>query len=140
MSINVICMDRFIRGVGSKRGQGDQDGVEVPRRIHDGERKKHTSVYLQLIEEGGRKRKHRPTRGLHSPILQEENQRTIDPVVDPSMTYICPGQHKVNPYPYIPKNLILRTQAYVFFLPHHYYFPAQLVGCFTLSDLLDKPW
>ena len=22
----------------------------------------------------------------------------------------------------------------------HFYFPAQLVGCFTLSDLLDKPW
>ena len=23
---------------------------------------------------------------------------------------------------------------------HHFYFPAQLVGGFTLSDLLDKPW
>ena len=27
-----------------------------------------------------------------------------------------------------------------FFLNHHGYFPAQLVGGFTLSDLLDKPW
>ena len=27
-----------------------------------------------------------------------------------------------------------------FFLNHHFYFPAQLVGGFTLSDLLDKPW
>ena len=26
-------MDRFVRGVGSNRGQGDQGGVEVPRRI-----------------------------------------------------------------------------------------------------------
>ena len=23
---------------------------------------------------------------------------------------------------------------------HHFYFPAQLVGGFTLSDLMDKPW
>ena len=23
---------------------------------------------------------------------------------------------------------------------HHFYFPAQLVGGFTLSELLDKPW
>ena len=23
---------------------------------------------------------------------------------------------------------------------HHFYFPAQLVGGVTLSDLLDKPW
>ena len=27
-----------------------------------------------------------------------------------------------------------------FFLNHNFYFPAQLVGGFTLSDLLDKPW
>ena len=27
----------------------------------------------------------------------------------------------------------------LFFIPHSY-FPAQLVGIFTLSDLLDKPW
>ena len=27
-----------------------------------------------------------------------------------------------------------------FFFHHHFYFPAQLVGGFTLSDLLDKPW
>ena len=26
------------------------------------------------------------------------------------------------------------------FSPHYFYFPAQLVGGFTLSDLLDKPW
>ena len=26
-----------------------------------------------------------------------------------------------------------------FFFDHHFHFPAQLVGCFTLSDLLDKP-
>ena len=46
MSINVICMDRFIRGVGSKRGQGDQDGVEVPRRIDDVERK---NIYIYSL-------------------------------------------------------------------------------------------
>ena len=27
-----------------------------------------------------------------------------------------------------------------FFFSDHFYFPAQLVGGFTLSDLLDKPW
>ena len=26
------------------------------------------------------------------------------------------------------------------FSDHHFYFPAHLVGGFTLSDLLDKPW
>ena len=26
-----------------------------------------------------------------------------------------------------------------FFFYHHFYFPAQLVGGFTLSDALDKP-
>ena len=26
------------------------------------------------------------------------------------------------------------------FFSHNFYFPAQLVGGFTLSDLLDKPW
>ena len=29
---------------------------------------------------------------------------------------------------------------FVFLFSHHFYFPAQLVGGFTLSDLLDKPW
>ena len=29
---------------------------------------------------------------------------------------------------------------FFFFLNHHFCFPAQLVGGFTLSDLLDKPW
>ena len=28
---------------------------------------------------------------------------------------------------------------FCFFLDH-FYFPAQLIGGFTLSDLLDKPW
>ena len=27
-----------------------------------------------------------------------------------------------------------------YFFHHHFYFPAQLVGGFTLSDLQDKPW
>ena len=27
-----------------------------------------------------------------------------------------------------------------FFVRHHFYFPAPLVGGFTLSVLLDKPW
>ena len=26
------------------------------------------------------------------------------------------------------------------YIDHHFYFPAQVVGGFTLSDLLDKPW
>ena len=26
------------------------------------------------------------------------------------------------------------------YIDHHFYFPAQLVGGFALSDLLDKPW
>ena len=29
---------------------------------------------------------------------------------------------------------------YIYILNHHFYFPAQLVGGFTLSDLLYKPW
>ena len=29
---------------------------------------------------------------------------------------------------------------FLFFFYHHFYFPAHLVGDFTLSDLLDKPW
>ena len=35
-----------------------------------------------------------------------------------------------------------RTFLFIFpfFLNHHFHFPAQLVGRFTLSDLLDKPW
>ena len=31
-------MDRFVHGVGSKRGQGDQDGVEVARSTGDEEK------------------------------------------------------------------------------------------------------
>ena len=30
--------------------------------------------------------------------------------------------------------------CFFLFFYHHFYFPAQLVGSFTLSDLLDKPW
>ena len=36
-----------------------------------------------------------------------------------------------------------RMLCYVLFFNYffyHFYFPAQLVGGFTLSDLLDKPW
>ena len=29
---------------------------------------------------------------------------------------------------------------WVYFFDRHFYFPAQLVGGFTVSDLLDKPW
>ena len=29
---------------------------------------------------------------------------------------------------------------FYFSFNHHFYCPAQLVGGFTLSDLLDKPW
>ena len=29
---------------------------------------------------------------------------------------------------------------FLFCFNHHFHFPAQLVGGFTLSDLLDKPW
>ena len=29
---------------------------------------------------------------------------------------------------------------YASIFSHHFYFPAKLVGGFTLSDLLDKPW
>ena len=28
----------------------------------------------------------------------------------------------------------------IIFYKNHFYFPAQLVGGFTLSDLRDKPW
>ena len=31
------------------------------------------------------------------------------------------------------------ARIFIFF-SHYFYFPAQLVGGFTLSDLLDKPW
>ena len=33
----------------------------------------------------------------------------------------------------------LHPEDFFFFFYHHFYFPAQLVGGFTLSDLLDKP-
>ena len=33
---------------------------------------------------------------------------------------------------------VVMYQVYTFF--YHFYFAAQLVGDFTLSDLLDKPW
>ena len=29
---------------------------------------------------------------------------------------------------------------FIFIFNHHFHFPAQLVGGFTPSDLLDKPW
>ena len=32
------------------------------------------------------------------------------------------------------------TRYYYYYFYHHFCFPAQLVGGFTLSDLLDKPW
>ena len=35
---------------------------------------------------------------------------------------------------------ILLAVFFCFFFNHHFYFPAQLVGGFTLNDLLDKPW
>ena len=35
----------------------------------------------------------------------------------------------------------VRILSFIFLFFHHYfYFPGQLVGGFTLSDLLDKPW
>ena len=39
-------------------------------------------------------------------------------------------------------NTITRLQYYsfIFYYYDHFYFPAQLVGGFTLSNLLDKPW
>ena len=30
--------------------------------------------------------------------------------------------------------------SFIYFFYHHFYFPAQLGGGFTLRDLLDKPW
>ena len=36
-----------------------------------------------------------------------------------------------------PLVLILHPTEEIY---HYFYFPAQLVGGFTLSDLLDKPW
>ena len=35
-----VVTDRFVRGVGSKKGQGDQDGVDVPRRVDVGRKNK----------------------------------------------------------------------------------------------------
>ena len=42
---------------------------------------------------------------------------------------------------YVPTHLytILLLYVYTFFY-YHFYLPAHLVGGFTLSDLLDKPW
>ena len=43
----------------------------------------------------------------------------------------------------IPFNSPLDKDTFFFFLfffDGHFYLPAQLVGGFTLSDLLDKPW
>ena len=63
-------MDSFVRGVGSNRRQGDQDGVEVPRTINDVESKIISGYIYSLLEEGVGKIKRRPTRGLLSPILK----------------------------------------------------------------------
>ena len=35
---------------------------------------------------------------------------------------------------------ILVTFYFILYFYHQFYFPAQLVGGYTLSDLLDKPW
>ena len=32
------------------------------------------------------------------------------------------------------------AHAFSLLFLHHFYFPAQLVGGFTLSDLLNQPW
>ena len=32
------------------------------------------------------------------------------------------------------------SSYFFFFSNHHFHFPAQLEGGFTLGDLLDKPW
>ena len=78
-----------------------------------------------------------------------------------SYTYHIPGtwysstvvgiefiEHKnivLKPFSMVPwpkkKNLHLNLFfVFCFFLYHQFYFPAQLVRGFTLSDLLDKPW
>ena len=36
--------------------------------------------------------------------------------------------------------IVISYVSFLFFFSHHFFFPAQLVGGFTLSDLLDKPW
>ena len=35
---------------------------------------------------------------------------------------------------------VLLYPSFFFFSSRHFHFPAQLLGGFTLSDLLDKPW
>ena len=58
-----------------------------------------------------------------------------------SCYYFTPGTAvvtKVQGTIFVPTQLFLFF--FLFFFNHHFYFPAQLVGGFTLSDLLDKPW
>ena len=41
-----VAIDRFVRGVGWYRGQGDDDGVEVPPMVHHVERNTYEVPYI----------------------------------------------------------------------------------------------
>ena len=56
----------------------------------------------------------------------------------------CTARSEINS---LKNNLLVSVRVvqyqlftFFFFFEHHFYFPAQLVGRFTLSDLVDKTW
>ena len=76
---------------------------------------------------------------------------TADPEAFPSATKSTTGCHVQSPnpagqrwwfrwafYEYQPGTAWNYEVLFLFY--HHFYFPAELVGSFTLSHLLDKPW
>ena len=58
------------------------------------------------------------------------------PGVELLMNSQCEGQCT---YSFYAACCVVALHGFFLFF-HHLYFPAQLVGGFTISDLLDKPW
>ena len=63
----------------------------------------------------------RPNVSVHSDVWAVSQRHAAGGIVRPTLRVLTRGRRSS------------------FFL-YHFYFPAQLVGGFTLSDLLDKPW
>ena len=53
---------------------------------------------------------------------------------------VLPQRHGMTLVPLRPEIQCHSSPPFFFVFDHHFFFPAQLFGGFTLSDLLDKPW
>ena len=73
---------------------------------------------------------------------QHSNQNQVWCVNIGKCTFLCPSwvliiTNKVCPPGNNPGQ---HSVLFIYFFNDHFHFPVQLVGGFTLSDLLDKPW